>query len=225
MMWDWRRVAIAALVLLVLGFLAGRASVPEVDLTRSDSLTVTKPAHDALRDSTRRFADSAVAAGRADSIENARLARVAASARAAGQRAVEVAGVLAQQLDSARSAADSVPVLVAVNVLLSQAVDSLGAAADSFSVAYQREQQVSATYRLALVAQGEQIARDSVRLEVYQSIVDGLRKAAKGCRVPLTKLRCPMVTGTADISGGALVSAVYPVSSLVAVGVSYRVLK
>lgn len=220
----WAMVGSYTLPLLVLllfscgvGGLLGRASVQKVDTTRADSLEVTKEAHDALRDTLRTVVDSLTREAREDSARAAHAAHVAASAQAAGRRARDLAGALAEQLDSARSAGDSVPILVQVNARLSQAVDSLSVAADSFSIAYQREQQVSARFRVAIGRLEDQVTRDSVRLEVYQSVVDGLKRAQAGCRIPLVKVKCPVIGPgySAALIGGKVqhgisLSVVYP---------------
>ena len=211
------------LALLALAFLAGRCSVPAVDDEGAKDLARTKKAFNDERTARLELSDSLVALAKGrDSSARAATAE-ADRLRASGRMARATAQRLANLLDSAKSAGDSVPILSTIVTNLGTALDSTEAAADSFKAEVDRSRDDARRLILAVDVLRDQVRADSVRLEVQEGVIGQLRKAHSGCRVPLTKLRCPTVSVSYDVSEpGVMASAVYPVSDLVGVGLSYR---
>lgn len=219
---------IALALVAVLAFVGGRCSVPDLDPTitaRADSLADTKKAFNDERTARLELSDSLVtlAKGR-DSSARAATAE-ADRLRASGRVARATAQRLANLLDSAKSAGDSVPILSTIVTNLGTALDSTEAAADSFKAELGRSRDDVRNLILAVGVLRDQVRADSVRLEIQEGVIGQLRKAHSGCRW-LGKLRCLRGSVSYDATdGGVMATAVYPLGDLIGVGVSYRLVR
>lgn len=214
------------LVILAAGFLGGRCSVPGVSaelLARADSLAHSRQEFTDERLRRLSTADSLVSLARERDSLSAHAARDAERLRNVGRRERARAEGLALALATAQTATDSVPILVAQVGSLTVALDSTEAAADSFQVELVRSRLDVSRLVVAVDTLGEQVRADSVRLKIAEDVIGGLRRAHSGCKY-FGKVRCLRGSVSYDATdGGVLATAVYPVSDLIGVGVSYRV--
>lgn len=213
-------VVLGIALVIAVAFVGGRLSVPGLDpaiVARADSLADTKKAFNYERARRLELSDSLVALAKGrDSSARAATAE-AERLRVSGQVARATAKRLANLLDSAKSAGDSVPILSSMVTNLVTALDSTEAAADSFKAEVGRSREDVRRLILAVDGLRDQVRADSVRLEIQDGVIGQLRKARTGCKVPLLGIKCPAIGPgySATFAGGTVqhgisLSVVYP---------------
>jgi hypothetical protein len=182
-------------VLLLVGFLAGRASVRVDDRELADSLAVWKEHRkqdDAVLDSTRAIVLAERARG--DSAESAASHwRSIADARnrtiADLRQRADAAG---RDLANATTPADSLKACMVELVLRRGECAETARQNDDLRRAAQADTAAKAALRRENAAHLTQRGRDSTRLAEADGLIVRLEKAAGGCRVPLVGLPCPL---------------------------------
>jgi len=217
---------VAALGLLVLGFAAGRWSVrPDPGLEArvrayQDSTATLRAARDSV------LTVAAALGRRADSLEAAS-ADQARRAAAADQRARHHRGeadAFRRLLAEAATGPDSLRACLGGLEAREQECAALRDAQDRLLTALTLEREAAADLRLRGDTLEGQVHRDAARLGVADALIRDLRRAARGCRVPLVNLRCPEGAISYDATdGGFLVGVDYPITSFIRAGARWRV--
>jgi len=212
----WRLAAIAGV--LGLGFVLGRMSGGVDDQDLRDSLAVyrehrtTDKAENArmrndLKDEhERRVRSEAVTLSLTESA--ARLVSGASRTMVTANETKRRADSMFASLRNARTLKDTNDVLVAACTergnecaLVRRANDSLFRATADLKKADSSSQQTIASFRRDSVTLTNRVARDSSRLDEADGLIVQLQKAARGCRVPLVGIPCPMGTVNLDFDG------------------------
>lgn len=190
-----------AVVLLAVGFVAGRASGGVDDRALRDSLAVYRDHRTADRaalDSSRLV----IAAAQLQTRQaEADAAEWRAKARAGTTRANQHqarADSLFQVLALAPTAADSLPILVRACTELRQECAALRAVNADLSLAIEADSVAKNGLRRELGAHLQQRGRDSTRLGEADGLIRKLAKAARGCRYPFVGFPC--IEGVASYS-------------------------
>lgn len=215
-----RITSVGILVVLVVAFLAGRYSVPGVDpqtLARADSLVATKKAYADERTRRLELSDSLVTLARQRDSASRHATAEADRLRLAGRAHRTEAQRLGRVLDSAETAADSVPILGMIVTRLGTALDSTEVAADTLTQEVGRLRRDKADLLAATELLTAQVRADSGRMEIQEAVIRSLRKAHSGCRVPVLKIKCPVIGpgygatfAGGQVQHGVSVSVVYP---------------
>ena len=209
------------LVILAAGFLVGRCSVPRVDeklLGRVDSLNVTEPGFNAGRDTTHRIVE------RAEHVTDS-LEAVAANLAASGRKAQTRALASERRADSLEAVASAltdtsvlVPTLRGVIGELRFALAESKAAHQHADSAYREQTKAVDSLRPAVARLKHQVTQDSLRLIAQKNVIDGLSREHTGCRVPVLKIRCPVIgpgysatLADGQVHHGPSLNVIYPV--------------
>jgi len=213
------RVGIAVAVGLALGFALGRGSLEPLDTRLADSLVATRGQFTRDTASLAAHLRAELAEGVADSTRAAHSAQRAGAAQAAANRERLRGRAVQARLDSARTASDSVPLLVSQVAGVRAERDSLAVAADGFRFAWEQERASGARLRAGVdsMFRVERVVWGARLSATERALADAV-KQQKGCRVPILGVRCPVLgigygvtasDGTA--SHGLTVAVVLPI--------------
>lgn len=219
---------LAVVVLLIVGFFAGRASNRVDPGKLRDSLATyragmqqARAERDSLVEAIIAFRLQADSAEQRERQARARAALSAQNAIAAGRRADSLWAMLAM----ARTPADSNAILLPACLARAQECADLRRANGDLLTAVAQADTAKTALRGEIAAHQRTRNSDSTRLAQADRLINQLERAAGGCRVPLLDLKCPAFSATWDLDGLELApryfSATYPLRSWLHAGVTY----
>lgn len=220
------RNALIGLVLAAVAFGLGRASV------RPDPLLAARVAQ--WQDSTAVYRAARDRAARLAAVGQEQAAADSARAvdwEARARRAERVAADAAHRADGARAllasaetAPDSLTGCMGALTARETECAALRQTAAGLDSALSAERDGAVALRDVIRVQDGQLATDSRRLGQADQLIGDLRRAVRGCRVPLVGFRCPVAGLAYDASDGGLLAGVsYPATGLIHIGVVWRV--
>lgn len=200
---------VLALGLLLIGFLAGRASGRVDNQKLRDSVAVWKDNRKQDKAANEQLQrDLAVEHGLRAQSESATLrltesaARLVAGAARTMVTANETrarADAILASLRNARTPAESIAVLTMACsergnecTLVRKANDSLFRATDSLTIAGDSAKKTIASFRRDSVKLVDRIRQDSTRLKEADGLITMFERNARGCRIPLIDFPCPV---------------------------------
>jgi hypothetical protein len=201
---DYLKTAgIVAVVALVVGFLAGRASVVTDDQELRDSLAVYREHRrqdaEAL-DSSRNVILAARAMADMAEQESVKWRNIAAARQVVANRFRDSADAAGRRLAEATTPEDSLRACIPELLARRSECAALRETNTALVVAAQQDDSVKQALRRETAAHLGQRGRDSTRLREADGLINRLEKAAGGCRIPLVGLPCPLAVAGYNVT-------------------------
>jgi hypothetical protein len=221
---PWMQLVGIIVVGVLLVWCLGRGGLDAETKAELDRYRASAPLVEIERDSLRGVVAVALQREEAAESASARWRRQAQSSVARADRFRASADSLDQLLVGALTAEDSLPILVqACEDRKRECAELRVANAQQDSALVEADASIG-NLRATIGAQGRRIALDSTRLGQADHLIGRLARAARGCRVPLIGVPCPVGVASYDLDTRGLHAGVgLPLTSWLTVSVTTRV--